>query len=146
MRFLWDTGIALREWFYSRGFIYPKSDWLTIVRTQSIQWGTEFTWRIFWECDSYWWVWDFTQRFWELRSLVVLPVDYWRRIISVDIIRLLQYYCRGYIGNRKYCICGIYSSHWEVFKDFFNFICLILFILVKKSYLAHLSIVFLLFY
>ena len=39
----------------------------------------------------------------------MLPVDYWKRIMSVDIIGLLQsIYFRGFIGSGKYYICRIF--------------------------------------
>ena len=47
----------------------------------------------------------------------MFPVDYWKRIISVDIIGLLQWiYCRGFISNDKHCICEIYFLYREVFN------------------------------
>ena len=39
-------------------------------------------------------------RFWELVSLVVFPMDFWKRIILVVINGILHWvYCRGFIGR-----------------------------------------------
>ena len=86
---MWDTGKVLREQFYLKGFSYSKSEYycqhpevLSVVQSLlGVHFGSvahvgEFE--------------NFSQQFWELISLIVLPVDCWKRIISVSIFGLLQ--------------------------------------------------------